>query len=168
MVLKLVWKNMRENWPEAATPVSRASTAALRLSALLERNAAKALAPLELSFTEFELLAALRASPAPHSLLPTELCASLLISSGGLTKVLKNLEARGLIARPSSKADRRRRPIALTSSGAALCERAMTQVQEGDQAAFAAAGVDEAALDALSQKLATAIDGFETPPAPED
>ena len=56
----------------------------------------------------------------------------MLISSGGLTKLLKGVQRRGLIARPPSDADHRSRPIALTPEGQVLAERAMAVVQAAE------------------------------------
>ncbi|MGK9063748.1 MarR family winged helix-turn-helix transcriptional regulator [Stutzerimonas chloritidismutans] len=104
-----------------------------RLARLLERIAAEALAPLDLTPASFEVLAALRVQPAPHQLTPTDLYEAMLISSGGLTKLVKTLERRGLVTRPFSDDDRRSRPIALTAEGRALAEHAMLAVQTAEK-----------------------------------
>lgn len=123
---------MATHWPDASTDQAAATIALQRLARRLGRVAAEALAPLDLTPAEFELLAALRAHAPPHRLTPTELYDAMLISSGGLTKLLKGLEGRGLVARPVSDADRRSRPVALTPEGRALAERAMAAVQAAE------------------------------------
>jgi DNA-binding MarR family transcriptional regulator len=132
MAWQTTLESMQANWPGAVTPQSAYVIMVQRLAALLQENARLALVPHGLSFTEFEMLAALRSAPPPHELIPSALYDALLISSGGLTKVLKSLERRGLIARPQRDGDRRRRPVALTSKGCELAEAAMRSVQKAD------------------------------------
>ena len=48
---------------------------------------------------DFVVLAALRRSGKPYQLTPTALTRSMMVSSGGTTKRLDRLEARGLIRR---------------------------------------------------------------------
>lgn len=121
---------MRENWPEASAPQAGTMIAVQRLARLLNRSATKALAADGLTPAEFELMCALRAHPAPHRLTPSDLYEAMLISSGGLTKLLKALEARGLVLRPPSERDRRSRPVQLSEAGRDLVERAMAAVQK--------------------------------------
>jgi DNA-binding MarR family transcriptional regulator len=52
----------------------------------------------------------------------------MLITSGGLTKVLQQLETRGLITRTTSDADRRSKPAHLSPAGVTLIERAMSEL----------------------------------------
>lgn len=61
---------------------------------------------------EFDVLSTLeRSSRKDYTLTPKELQASVLITSGGLTKVLRQLEARGLVRRLSVDGDRRVKPV---------------------------------------------------------
>ena len=72
---------------------------------------------------EFDLLATLRRSPPPRELTPSEVQSLLFITSGGLTKVMDKLEARGLVARSRHAADQRVRPVKLTAAGSAWWKR---------------------------------------------
>lgn len=74
---------------------------------------------------EFDVLATLRNAPAPHELTPSQLRASVLITSGGLTKVMRQLEAKNLVSRPKQQADLRVKPMKLTAPGKRLVEKAM-------------------------------------------
>jgi DNA-binding MarR family transcriptional regulator len=76
---------------------------------------------------EFDVLATLRRSPLPRELTPSEIQSMLLITSGGLTKVMDKLEARGLVARFRDDVDQRIRPVKLTSTGKRVVEKAMTE-----------------------------------------
>ncbi|CAL76213.1 putative transcriptional regulator, MarR family [Bradyrhizobium sp. ORS 278] len=123
-----------KTWPEAATPIVGLMVRVFRLNSLMLEQTERLVAAHALSFTEFEVLVTLRGQPAPHQLLPTDLYSAILISSGGLTKVLHALEARGLIARGQDKDDRRSKPVRLTAKGRATAERAMRDVLEADEA----------------------------------
>jgi DNA-binding MarR family transcriptional regulator len=153
----------RKNWPETVRDDSDVVVLAQRLAALAQGNARRALAPLGLGFTEFEMLCALRSQPPPHQMLPSALYDALLISSGGLTKVLKGLQARGLVARPGSGGDRRRRPVALTAEGRALVERAVVAVQGADRDRLRGAGLGAADYAVLRRGLLNLVRAMEGP-----
>ena len=127
-----VVNRIRKNWPEAQAQQAGRVIALVRQVRLLQDAAQKALTDFDLSRTEFEVLAALRSHPAPHRLTPTDLYDAMLMSSGGLTKVLKALEARRLVSRPDGAGDKRSKPVQLTASGATLVEAAMPVVQAAE------------------------------------
>lgn len=77
---------------------------------------------------EFDVLATLRNAPAPHEMTPTQLQNSLLITSGGLTKVMLQLETRKLVIRPRHQTDQRVKPIKLTPAGKRLVEKVMGEL----------------------------------------
>ena len=66
----------------------------------------------------------------PYVLTPTELQRSVLITSGGLTKLLYQLEARGLVSRSVQAQDKRSKLVHLTSKGKKLVERAVAEVMQ--------------------------------------
>jgi DNA-binding MarR family transcriptional regulator len=70
------------------------------------------------------LLLTLAQSPPPHAMLPTDIQGRILVTSGGLTKLLMQLESRGLVERWRSDDDRRVRPVRATEKGLALAEEA--------------------------------------------
>lgn len=81
-----------------------------------------------LSVVEFDVLATLRRSPQPHALTPSDIQHSMLITSGGLTKILIELENRGLISRTTDENDRRIKPVALTEKGLPILHKAMHEL----------------------------------------
>lgn len=83
---------------------------------------------------EFDVLATLRRSPPPRELTPSDIQSLLFITSGGLTKVMNKLEARGLVARSRQAADQRIRPVKLTAAGKRLVEKAMTETMAASTA----------------------------------
>jgi DNA-binding MarR family transcriptional regulator len=110
--------------------------------------------------TDIDVLAALRSAPPPHELSPTELYSAVLISSGGLTKVLHGLEHRGLIGRVPDDEDRRSHRVRLTPAGRALAERAVAAVQASGEALFSRAlsTAEMARLAGLLRKLLLAVE----------
>ncbi|MEX1201244.1 MAG: MarR family transcriptional regulator [Methylophaga sp.] len=89
---------------------------------VMEKNA--------LSAGEYDALASLRVQGAPFELTPSDICQSNMLSSGGLTKVLNNLEKRALISRHACNEDQRSRKVRLTEAGQKLIEAALAEVFE--------------------------------------
>lgn len=92
-------------------------------------RAAKVIANSHLSVVEFDVLATLRRSPPPHVLTPSEIQHSMLISSGGLTKVLTELERKGFVSRTCYESDRRIKPVKLTESTLPLLDGIMRELE---------------------------------------
>lgn len=149
-----------EHWPEATTPAAEAMMRVFRLSKLAIANASELVSRQGLSLTEFEALASLRGAPPPHELTPGALYDAILISSGGLTKVMRGLAARGLVSRGAGEADRRSKPVRLTEKGRNIIEPAMAEVLDSDRTrTFAGISAAElATLAALLHKLLVAIE----------
>ena len=105
----------------------------------------------------------LRGMPAPNELLPTELYGAVLMSSGGLTKVLRGLEKRGLIARGEGKADRRSKPVRLTAKGRALAERAMLDLLESD-CKLIMSGLSDSEVERMTKLLCKLLNALEDTP----
>ena len=120
---------------------------------LLERH--------KLTWPQFAVLAMLRGESADYSLTPTELCAHLQLTTGGLSKILVLLEKRGLISRRNSDADRRSRPVLLTPEGQILAEELFGQIVNLNENVIRQAMSDEECeeLTRLVQKLARFLDG---------
>jgi len=121
-----------DSFPEIDSPGMRLITRIFRLRDLVYENAQREMARFDLSTTEFSVLSTLRKSPAPHALRPADICKGMLLTSGGLTKVLKALEGRGLVDRAEDPSDGRGCLIRLTPEGLAFAERAMQTVIGSD------------------------------------
>jgi len=67
------------------------------------------------------------------------------LTKQSLSRTIKELEARGLIARGASQSDRRRRPLRLTEQGAVLEERLNGGLRRRLALAYRAAGADAVA-----------------------
>lgn len=96
-----------------------------RLMAAFEQVRDAALAPHELKYGEFDVLATLRRQGEPYTLTPTELYRSLLLSSGAVSKRLDKLELAGLITRTPDPSDKRGWLVSLTAAGKEKLEAAL-------------------------------------------
>lgn len=70
-----------------------------------------------LKMGEFDVLATLLRAGAPHQLTPSELLASMMLTSGAMTNRLDKLEQKGLVTRVHSTADRRSIEVKLSDQG---------------------------------------------------
>ena len=104
-----------------------------------------------LSLAEFDVLATLRNTPPPHEATPSRIQDAMVITSGGLTKLMHQLEGRGLVRRLQFEVDLRVKPVRLTPKGARLIEAAMAEAVglTGDWI--------KRALDATQIELLTAL-----------
>ena len=88
-----------------------------RLSVLIEAFEADTLQAFDLMPSDYAVLAALRRVGPPYELAPTDLYTALERSSGGMTKMLKRLEALGFVSRVADPEDRRSNLVRLTDTG---------------------------------------------------
>lgn len=116
----------------------------------------------QLSIAEFDVLATLRNSPAPHEMTPSQIQDEVVITSGGLTKVMLQLEERELVVRLQSEADLRVKPVRLTASGKRMIEAAMKEMV-GVTGAWFRAALSEKEMERLAVLLKKLV---ETPLAP--
>ena len=119
-----------------------------RLGDLIDSIQNDVLEPFELTSNDYGVLAALQRAGRPYALSPSQLRGQLRRSSGGMTKILKRLEASGLIERKSDFEDGRKIRVILTRRGLSLHERVFR--------AFAAAS--HRLLAKLSMEQKTEID----------
>lgn len=73
----------------------------------------------------FDVLAALRRSGPPYELNPTLLMEAVMLSSGGMTKRLDQLERAGLVKRAPDPHDRRGTLVRITARGKRAVDRAL-------------------------------------------
>jgi len=150
----------RENWPEgyssAEEVMLRLYHAALRHTEELHRF----LARFDLTTIEFVTLRVLRREPPPHVMTPSALCETLVLSPGGMTKILKQLEAKGLVSRRADTADKRSTLVELTVTGQAAIEAAQSAVREFDGALLdrTLKGSEQQRLAQLLRKLLVSLE----------
>jgi len=122
----------KENWPEGYSSseevMLRLYHTALRHTEEMQRF----LLRFDLSTAEFVALRVLRREAAPLVMTPSVLHETLVMSPGGITKVLKQLEAKGFVSRRADKADKRRNLVQLTAAGKAKITKVQQAVREFD------------------------------------
>ena len=118
-----------ENWPDIdvnlAMVVLNLGRASSQFNLLVETVCEQ----FDLSVFELEVMVLLRSFPYPHRLTPSLLSSSLMVSSGGLTKVLIKLESKGYIVRDVNPTDKRSKIVRLTALGIDFIEKYYPQVQ---------------------------------------
>lgn len=116
-------------WACGHDPEAMPLVLALHWAAKEARASTEALwAEFGLTPTEFDVLATLRNAPPPHELTPSQLQGRVVITSGGLTKVMRQLEERALVSRSLPGKDQRVKPVRITAAGKRLVERLMVEV----------------------------------------
>lgn len=130
-----------------------------RVCALGERLIEATLREYGLAIGDFDVLAALRRSGAPHRLTPTQLYKTLMITSGAMTNRIDRLESRGLIERLDDPDDRRGVLVCLSDEGLALLDEAVAAHVENEARMLSVlTRTEQASLDSLLRKL---LAGFE-------
>lgn len=113
-----------------------------------------------LSSAEFDVLACLRNAIPTLELTPSQIQVEMVITSGGLTKILLQLEARGLVVRSQQQDDLRIKPARLSEQGKQAIEVAMKEMMAatGGWMRNALSPEDIAQLTGLLQRLVDAPD----------
>jgi DNA-binding MarR family transcriptional regulator len=111
----------------------------------------------------FDLLAALRRAGRPFELNPTQLMATTMLSSGGMTKRLDRLEEAGFVERRPDPSDRRGTLVGLTKRGQDVVDAALvTHVGDEERLLQSLSVRERRTLDELLRKL---LAGLESQPA---
>ena len=130
-----------------------------RTALFLERLQAECLEPHGLSFTDYTVLRVLSGEDAAAGVSPSRLAEAVLISSGGMTKVIDRLARAGLVERSVDPNDRRGVLVSLTAAGHELSATASASYTEGRSRVLARLNrTERAAIDSGLQRL---LDAFE-------
>jgi DNA-binding MarR family transcriptional regulator len=140
-----------EQWavvrPDLDTTAMEVFGRVFRLARAMGDRMEQAYARYGISRGEFDVLATLRRSEAPHTLPPRRLSATLMLTTGGMTGRLDKLERAGLLRRSPDPHDRRGLQVTLTDEGLRLI----------DEAVGAGLAVQTAALSALDSGQAAQL-----------
>ena len=150
-----------QNWPEAISLTGDLVTSIVRLRDLLFANDRPAILDNGLSTAEFDVLVTLRKMAPPYELTPTALGSSTLLTSGGLTKVLHQLEQKLLVERLNDPQDKRIKRVQLTAAGIQKAESAMTDVLATDTELLKQL-ISQEDLTTLNTLLTSLLSGVET------
>lgn len=115
-----------------------------RVALALTDRLVEVYARFDLTEPEFDLLATLRRAGAPYERPAGELAAHTMVTTGGLTKRVDRLAARGLVDRRIEPGDGRRRMVRLTPEGLALIDDAITQHLANEHRLLDELGTDDA------------------------
>lgn len=130
-----------------------ARIAALKRAHLTELSSRYGLTP-----ASFDVLANLRRSEPPHSKTPTELAASSMMSTGGMTFRVDKLEAAGLVQRSPSRADRRVVEVKLTPEGKQLMDIVIAEHLQAEEELLR--GLSRSERDTLAKLLSNVEAGL--------
>lgn len=146
-------------FPEEDTAALKTITRLARLDVLLSGFQQQCLSPLGLVMSDFMVLASLRRVGAPYQASPSTLYNVLERSSGGMTKMIKRLEAMGLVERRPDPADGRGSLVQLTPRGIDIHGQAFHRFTEGSNALLGEASPARAReLDRALQFLVKAFE----------
>lgn len=113
---------------------------------------------------DFDVLASLRRSGAPYRLSATELTATMLVTSGAVTKRVDRLAAAGLVTREVAEHDGRGRLIGLTELGLEVTDRVVEKHWANEERLLAA--LDRGERDQLADVLRKLLVSLEEPTPP--
>jgi DNA-binding MarR family transcriptional regulator len=130
-----------------------------RAAQLADTELGRGIAQHDLQTGWFDLLAALRRAGTPFELNPTQLMATTMLSSGGMTKRLDRLEDAGLVERRPDPSDRRGTLVGLTKQGREVVDAALvTHVGNEERLLQALSASERRTLDELLRKLLTGLE----------
>lgn len=155
-----VLEDYNANWPEFIRPETNVMLGLIRLNDLVLESTRTEIARFGLTMSGFEALMTLRSQPDPWQMTPTALFNAILITSGGMTKVLKQLEQDGYIFRADNPDDKRSRFVCLSEKGKAFAEMVMEEIAEHDRRILEQA-LNEQQVRQLSKVLLRTVDKIE-------
>lgn len=155
---------MEKNWPSAFETLFLLFPRLGKISNCVEGYIEKLMEDQGLLASDFHLITAIRRATAqtPFELKPSELCNYMLFSWGGITKVMKRLEEKGIITRVSNDHDKRIRMIRLTKLGEDITEKAALELQAFHKELLTGFTAEEVAvLDKLLAKLLDNVEEYQ-------
>ncbi|MEO6603132.1 MAG: MarR family transcriptional regulator [Polyangiaceae bacterium] len=117
----------RVEMPEIAGMALQVTKRTARLNAIFDEVLGTQLAKLGLTRAEYAVVATLRRNGFPYRMRPSDLTAALLLSSGGMSNVLKRIVSAGYVHRKEDPSDGRSSWVELSVEGVRLAETAVRQ-----------------------------------------
>ena len=103
-----------------------------RLTLLVDAEVERIAVAHGIAYADYLVLGVVRRSPGGHGR-PTEMCAVLGRTTGGMTLTLDRLEAAGWVRRSADRSDRRRIVVSLTAEGRRLAEAVNAELHAWEQ-----------------------------------
>jgi DNA-binding MarR family transcriptional regulator len=127
-----------------------------RTSLFLDALQEECLAPFGIAFGDYAVLRLLQDPPGGRPLSPSRLADLVVLTTGGMTKVIDRLERLALVRRLPDPNDGRGVLVALTPKGRRTCDKASAAYVAGRERVLARLDQDEIATidDALARLLA--------------
>lgn len=130
-----------------------------RIAHHLERARRQVFARQNLQLWEFDVLSALRRSPALVGLTPGQLVVETLVTSGTMTNRIDRLADRGLVTKQQSATDRRTTYVRLTRQGREMIEAAMSALLDREHELLSpVSDADMGSLSVLLKSLLMSLD----------
>ena len=125
-----------------------------QLTLLWQRKQKKVLDPLDLTQTQFVLLAALGwLSKKNKAVTQVDIAKQSNADRMMVSKVLRTLEDKKFVTRKEHKTDTRAKTISLTTAGADILQQALIAIETADLEFFGRADVDLSTLNATMAKV---------------
>ncbi|MET7401506.1 MarR family transcriptional regulator [Dactylosporangium sp. NPDC005572] len=129
----------RRELPDTVSPAMDLGKRIHRLAGRLQEAVRNETAALGLTSADFDVLSALRRTGEPYAMKPSALASGLLLTSGGISNVLRRLQQDGLIEREADAADARVAWVRLSPKGVTVAEKVVRAVTGAQERIFAAA-----------------------------
>jgi len=157
-----------EQWAVERPDLDRSAMAVLarilRAARIVDLEMGRVFAEDGLHRGEFDVLATLRRAGKPYRLNPTDLSATVLLSTGAMTNRLDRLESAGLVRRLADPEDRRGVLVELTAEGRSLIDRVLTaHVRNEERILESLTDADRRQLTRLLRKLLVSLGEREEP-----
>lgn len=118
-------------------PVESSGYLLWQVSMRRAREMNRALEPLELTYTQFVVMAALMwVSRSQEHVTQSDIAADCKLDRMMVSKILRGFDARGFVSRTPSPTDTRAKNVTATDTGKALFDRAITTVKTADEVFF--------------------------------
>ena len=155
--------SMKNNWPDPYSSLILLFPRLEKISEYIAFHIATLMEEHDLLESDFHVLTAIRRSKKspPFELKPSEICEYMLVSWGGLNKIMNRLEKKNLIFRVASDQDKRISMARLTPFGDQFTKDAVDKIQQHRQAFLSDFDSDEIQqLNKLTTKLLNNIESY--------
>jgi DNA-binding MarR family transcriptional regulator len=126
-------KRWRREFPDIDCSGKAVVGRLLHLNEVILKSVNRALGQHRLKYPAYAVLATLRVEGAPYRMTPKRLLETLILTSGGLSNILRRLEKTGYVRRLADQNDGRGVVVELTEHGRRVVEPAMRDHAEAER-----------------------------------